>query len=432
MRGKGFAFLLAAFMMAACSNPASHGKIEDVTEPEKEPAELTLMVYMAADNDLESYALENLKAMERAAYSKVNVLVLMDRSEGYDETEGNWTDTRLFEVIHDEGNNSSIKSKRLSCPSLGLSETESTELDMANSSVLRNFIEFGKASYEAKNYALIIWGHGTGWRYCAENSGGEGNGLVRAVAVDDRSGSYMSIHDLGQAVSGQGLKIIGFDTCFGGVIENVYELKNHAVYTVACPGVTPSGGWNSKNLLETISGSNFSVSNIANAMAQSSSVAATVFTNAKLTELFTAFELFSRRLAATITDATSRDEVLNTLNSVRSYCYTQNPCDIYLDLLSLSEKYLTSSDTELSQAAVNLKNTINQTVSSPSLSGSVVGVHYIPKTSSGAMAGVHSAAYLKDSSGSDQCAFIKESQWWVPTTGGNSGSLLDKLFYTVY
>ena len=101
MRGKGLAFLLAAFMMAACSNPASHGKIEDVTEPEKEPAELTLMVYMAADNDLESYALENLKAMERAVYSKVNVLVLMDRSESYDETEGNWTDTRLFEVTHD-------------------------------------------------------------------------------------------------------------------------------------------------------------------------------------------------------------------------------------------------------------------------------------------------------------------------------------------
>lgn len=430
MRGKGFAFLLAAFMMAACSNPASHGKIEDVTEPEKEPAELTLMVYMAADNDLESYALENLKAMERAVYSKVNVLVLMDRSESYDETEGNWTDTRLFEVTHDEGNDSSIKSKRLSCPSLGLSETESTELDMANSSVLRNFIEFGKASYEAKNYALIIWGHGTGWRYCPENTGG--NGAARAVAVDDRSGSYMSVHSLGQAVRGQGLKIIGFDTCFGGVLENVYELKDCADFTVACPGVTPSGGWNYKRLLETVSGSNFSIQNIAAAMAQSSSVAATVFTNAKLTELFTAFELFSRRLAASITNASSRDEVLNTLNSVRSYCYTQNPCDIYLDLFSLAEKYQASSNVELSQAAVNLKNTINQTVSSPSVSGSGVGVHYIPKTSSGAMAGVHSAAYLRDASGSDQCAFIKESQWWVPTTGGNSGSLLDKLFYTVY
>ena len=37
--------------------------------------------------------------------------------------------------------------------------------------------------------------------------------------------------------------------------------------------------------------------------------------------------------------------------------------------------------------------------------------------------------YVKDSERIDQCAFIKESLWWVPTKNGNSGSLLDKLFY---
>ena len=101
--------ILSFLFFVSCTNPSGKGKITDVTpqpqeepesEPESEPqtemAKLTLMVYMAADNDLESYALSNLKDMEKAVYEKMNVLVLLDRAEGYDQTDGDWTDTRLF------------------------------------------------------------------------------------------------------------------------------------------------------------------------------------------------------------------------------------------------------------------------------------------------------------------------------------------------
>ena len=89
---------------------------EPETEPMQEmpdPPKLTLVVYMAADNDLESYAIQNLKAMEHADFEKINVLVLLDRSEGFDETNGDWTDTRLFELIHDDTDSNIIVSKRL-------------------------------------------------------------------------------------------------------------------------------------------------------------------------------------------------------------------------------------------------------------------------------------------------------------------------------
>ena len=79
----------------------------------EEPKKLTLLVYMAADNDLERYALQNLKALEQADFYRINVLVLLDRAENYDETNENWTDTRLFEVMHDNTNGNSIVSKRL-------------------------------------------------------------------------------------------------------------------------------------------------------------------------------------------------------------------------------------------------------------------------------------------------------------------------------
>ena len=39
---------------------------------------LTLMVYMAADNDLENYALNNLKQLEAGKNENINVLLLLD------------------------------------------------------------------------------------------------------------------------------------------------------------------------------------------------------------------------------------------------------------------------------------------------------------------------------------------------------------------
>ena len=428
IRKEGIAVFLAVLIFAACSNGAGHGKVLDVT-PEPEVSKLTLMVYMAADNDLESYALANLKAMERAECSGIKILVLLDRAEGYDETEGNWTDTRLFEVVHDSGEGSSIKSKRLDCPALGLSVTENTELDMGSGSVLRNFIEFGKNTYEAEKYALIIWGHGTGWRYCSENTCRNGTG--RAVAIDDRSGSYMSVYNLGQAVRNQNLCVIGFDTCFGGVIENVYELKDCAEYTVACPGVTPSGGWDYKRFIEKLSVSSTS-QNIAKCMAESSLVSATIFVNYRMSELFNSFESFSKELAGSINDSVSQLAVLGRLNGIKSYSYTQNPCDIYLDLLSLADLYSADTNMYISLSAKELKSNVSEVCLNSESGNTGIGVHFIPKMSSGALAATHSVDYLKDVNRKDQGAFIKESQWWVPTVNGKSDSVLDKLFYNVY
>ena len=61
---------------------------EDEQNEIEEEIKLSLMIYMAADNDLESYALQNLNLMETADYEGINVLVLIDRAEGYDEKDG--------------------------------------------------------------------------------------------------------------------------------------------------------------------------------------------------------------------------------------------------------------------------------------------------------------------------------------------------------
>lgn len=378
---------------------------------------LTLMVYMAADNDLENYALNNLKQLEAGKNENINVLVLLDRAEGYDETDGNWTDTRLFEVIHDSSNGSALKSKRLECPPLGLSALQNTELDMAKPSVLKSFIEYTKDAYKAENYALIIWGHGNGWR---------------AVTIDERSSSYMSVHELGQAVRGQGICVIGFDTCFGGVIENIYELKDCADYTVASPGLTPSGGWNYKNLLESLNVESVTSDLISRKMAENAASQTSIFINEKLYSLMDSFEGFSMTLAQEIKDSASQTSIFQSLLECKTYSYSQYPCDLYLEVNSLAELFFQKGNSELSGHAEKLKKALHDCVFSADGDTGSIGVHFTEKPSAGAVVGIHSSDYKRNPASNNQNLFIKESLWWVPTVTGNSGSLLDKLFYTTF
>ena len=409
---KNLLFSLLMFVVLFCSCALQTAPVQ-INSNDKN-IELTLMIYMAADNDLETYALQNLKAMEHAFYRKMNVIVLLDRAEGYDETDGNWTDTRLYEVVHDDTDSRTIRSKRLSCPALGLSANSETELDMSNPTVLRTFCNFSINTYKAKKYALILWGHGTGWR---------------AFAIDDRSSGYMSVSALGQTVSNLDLSVIGFDTCFGGVLENLYELKDCAEYSVACPGVTPACGWNYTTLLESMTAGNFDALSIANSMAQSAAVSTTVLRNSRIGELMNSFESFSHALSDSIADSDDRLSVFNDLFAVKAYSYTQYPCDMYLDIYEMADLYSSYPDVNLSQTAENLKSKLRNCAISSQSQYAELGVHFIPLTSGHTTAAAHSADYIKNQNISDQCRFIKESRWWVPTVQGNSGSLLDKIFY---
>ena len=423
-------FLYIKILVASCMHPVlvtgSQQVEEEVEEPEIQETMLTLMIYMAADNDLESYALQNLMDIKATTSERVKTLVLLDRAQGYDETDGNWTDTRLFEA----GNNIITQ---LDCPELGLSCSTQTELDMANHLVLKRFIEFGRTAYPAKKYALIIWGHGTGWKYSyIENSR---SSAARAVAIDDHSNTYMRVTDIKRAVKGQGLSVIGFDTCFGGVIENIYELRNYAKYTVASPGITPSGGWDYKSLLEDISAGNFSTDAISSAMAESSPVCTTIFNNSYVATLAAAIEDFSEKLAGAVNNQISRQSVFNSLFNLQAYSYSQYPCDMYLDIASMAELYINGTDNLLNNTAIKtsakrLKKAVNNAAFTENSENGRIGIHFIPLAGPRTAASMHSIDYIKDMDNTMQCSFIKENQYWVPSRNGNSGSLLDKLFYT--
>ena len=78
-------FLFISIFFASCMQQGFVTGREFVEEePEIIEPKLTLMIYMAADNDLEAYALQNLHELKAGGCPQVKVIVLLDRAEGYD------------------------------------------------------------------------------------------------------------------------------------------------------------------------------------------------------------------------------------------------------------------------------------------------------------------------------------------------------------
>ncbi|GHT57748.1 hypothetical protein FACS1894109_10580 [Spirochaetia bacterium] len=414
----------------------------------------TFIVYMAADNDLEPAAIADFNELESApSNGSSSILVLFDRSVGNDTSNGNWTDTRLFEIQHDpNGNDGNIISKRIAFPQRGLTVDTETELDMSNPLVLSDLLKFAKQKYAAENYGLIIWGHGTGWRGTgsAFPSGVE---PLRAVALDGPS-NYMTIKALGQAINSGGLgnelKVIAFDTCFGALMEIAYQLKGSADWLVGSEGAIPAAGWDYGSLFTsffgkaTRTGDTFCDSAIeqfknqyigTNGVTISKMHLASTFVD----PLFSKLEEFSKLVAEKITTPAIRDTVLDSiLRDIEVYHFATYPSDMYMDLYSFAEK-MAGIFPSLAASGNALKSSINQMVvktwskKSGEPSGSEarknIGVYVIPLQAPASPYSSHDPAYINGTTGFGNSSFVEASQYWVPHSTPKSNSFLDKLFY---
>jgi hypothetical protein len=417
--------------------------------------EWTFIVYMAADNDLEAAAIADFNEMEGVLLGArpVSILVLFDRHENYDMTNGNWTDTRLFEIRSDPGGvNSVIISPRLDCPELGLTKDTATELNMADPLVLSNFITFSKRVYPAERYALFVWGHGTGWRGGGDT--GETPMPLKAVAIDDTNLQYMSLPSFGQAISSKALDVIAFDTCFAALLEVAYQIRNNAGLFVGSEGIIPSTGWDYTVLFtDFLQKPALSTTALGNSIqdqysAQYGGLSGAAISQINLSEvasLVTEFNEFAGTVAESLVTGTAKDAVLNeVLQNVESHYFTSFPSDLYVDIFDFSQKIaavrasITSDparQTAIVDAAVELESALTLAVpSSWAKNGTTkkIGIHVIPLQGIAVPSSTHELAYIKGSPFMGKSAFVEDSQHWVPNTIPKNDSFLDKLFYWTY
>ncbi|MEZ4642450.1 MAG: clostripain-related cysteine peptidase [Chloroflexota bacterium] len=197
-------------------------------------ADWTILVYMAADNNLETAALQDLNEMEAAGSSEqVNVLVQLDRSANDSSADGDWQETRRYVVQADTD------------PAVITSTfTIEGEVNMGEAGALNDFLAWGIQTYPANHYALILWDHGAGW-----------NGF----AFDNDAGDHLTLPELATAVSQalaqtslDKLDVVAFDACLMGQLDVFHALQPYADYAVGSAELTPGHGWDYQTLFANL------------------------------------------------------------------------------------------------------------------------------------------------------------------------------------
>lgn len=180
----------------------------------QEKKKWTILQYSAADNNLESFMLDDIDEMERVGSdANTNLVVQVD------------TGKQMRRILLQQDANKGIAS-----PSV----EESGPINMSDSRTLADFIEWGVKNYPAEHYMLVISDHGDGYR----------------GAVQDQShGGWMSLKEIhkglsdAEAKTGVKLDILGFDACNMGSTEVAYELKDRASYLIASEKTEGGAGW---------------------------------------------------------------------------------------------------------------------------------------------------------------------------------------------
>ena len=200
----------------------------------------TVLVYIAADNNLVTNANPNIYSMSSAMGSgmgHLNLLAFVDRHGA----------VPVMLRIHDHK-----------------IDTLNTypELNSADASTLAEAIDFVRSNYKSDSYGLIMWSHGTGWlptkqlhNVAARSMGyvqGRDGGHNPAPNDDmfglfDRTKSFawearsnqrpnytcMELDEMAEAIPDGMFDFIAFDACYMGNIEIAYALRRKTDYFIS-------------------------------------------------------------------------------------------------------------------------------------------------------------------------------------------------------
>jgi len=238
--GAVIASLMLLVTVFAFTVTAGNGLNSSLEEDDRDLDEWTIMVYVAADNNLEEYGLADLVEMESiGSYEGVNILVLMDTIDVIDGSHWYVIDP----VVDDEPfTHVDLETSTHICDCeevLGVGGCPG-ELNMGDGETLKEFIVAGVNYAPAKKYMLVVWNHGGGWYgACWDDS----------HLTEDERIDRLTTEEIGNAIrdaeteTGAWMDIIGFDACLMSGIEVSYEICGLGDYMIASVTGIPINGW---------------------------------------------------------------------------------------------------------------------------------------------------------------------------------------------
>lgn len=207
-----FPLLLLSLLLTSCHKD---------DEPQTTSYKRTVLVYLAADNNLSSFALEDLaemkEGMAQVSDGMLHLLVYIDTGSSPRLVELKKQNGQVVEDVvrtYDDRN------------SVGVDETREVFADV-----------FSNPDFLAEGYGLIYWSHADGWIPYGQAS-------TRWVGQDKGDGDHrMNISELVTILqSVPHLDFLMFDACFMASVEVAYELRSFTDYYVGSPTETPGPG----------------------------------------------------------------------------------------------------------------------------------------------------------------------------------------------
>ena len=207
---------IVALLLSACSSYNEDNPLVPVE------SERSVLIYMAAENNLSSFAdlnLDDIKLSSKSLKDNQNLIVYVDRRD-INPYMGRVKDGVLVDSVAME---------------------ESSSADPA---VMENVIRQMRTKYPAKSYGLVLWGHCTGWLFSNDSIPYAG---TRAYGVDQNPQlHWMNMPSMARAITKgmnqEKLKFVFGDCCNLNCIEIAYELRNAAEYVIGSPAEIPNTG----------------------------------------------------------------------------------------------------------------------------------------------------------------------------------------------
>lgn len=218
--------------------------------PEEEHTyDRTVLVYIAAENDLGWFARKDIDEMLQAVEdipSNSRLIIFLD-------------DTQKPRFI-------SIERSPEGKPIQKVKHQYSADLNSANPETLYKTMEWVAQHYPAHSYGLVMWSHGDGWVVANPDT----PPMQRSICIDNNqnttslTGSKMDITDIAEVLSRfPKLEFILFDACFMQSIEVAYELRYVTKSIVGSPAEIPGPGAPYHRIIKSMFATPFKATKIA-------------------------------------------------------------------------------------------------------------------------------------------------------------------------
>lgn len=201
--------------------------------PSNDLAEYTVMLYGCSDKALDSALIDNLnQALAYGSTPKVKMTAMVKFSREM-QTDPDRKGTRYFTIAKNKIENL---------------HTYSAQVPLYDPVNIAKFILQSKMLAPAKNYILVLWNHGGGWDP-------KNDPKSRAIIYDDNLGDRaISLNELvaGIKLSKTQLKMVYYDACLMGMLENLYAMSSVAEYALGAEHLTPGEGGEYTELLKEL------------------------------------------------------------------------------------------------------------------------------------------------------------------------------------